>query len=73
MPYQDENKCPECNGDMVSRRNKASGEMFWGCKKYPNCKGTRDSFGRSKMEREIEREDEAQKPADERFRFNREK
>tara|TARA_R110002012_G_scaffold85098_3_gene212286 strand:- start:8222 stop:9706 length:1485 start_codon:yes stop_codon:yes gene_type:complete len=35
-------KCPECQGPMVSRtarKGKHIGETFWGCKKYPNCKG----------------------------------
>lgn len=51
MPY-DEVKCPECNGDMISRRGQYG--IFWGCKAYPKCKGTRDSMGRSKAEREAE-------------------
>lgn len=35
-------KCPECGGKMasrVARKGKHRGEAFWGCKKYPNCKG----------------------------------
>jgi tRNA(Ile2) C34 agmatinyltransferase TiaS len=47
-------KCPECGGAMISRSGKYG--TFWGCKKYPECKGTRDSMGRSKSERESERE-----------------
>lgn len=43
-------KCPECKGDMVSRKSKYG--TFWGCKSYPDCKGTRDSMGNSKEERE---------------------
>ena len=70
MPLE-EVKCPECEGPMVSRKSKYG--VFWGCKNYPKCKGTRDSMGRSKAERDLEREDEAQKPTEERFRFNREK
>ena len=62
-------KCPECDGDMVSRKSKYG--TFWGCKAYPKCKGTRDSMGRSKMDRELEREDDAQRPSDERFTFKR--
>jgi len=45
-------KCPECNGDMIQRRNKTNGDIFYGCRKYPNCKGTRDSNGLSRAERE---------------------
>lgn len=45
----DEVKCPECNGDMISRTGKYG--VFWGCKKFPECKGTRDSQGLSKQDR----------------------
>jgi len=47
-------KCPDCGGPMVSRHGKFG--TFWGCKKYPGCMGTRDSMGRSKEDRELERE-----------------
>ena len=50
-PYENV-KCPVCDGPMVSR--KSSYGVFWGCKDYPNCKGTRDSQGRSKEDREQE-------------------
>lgn len=43
-------KCPECQGEMISRSGKFG--VFWGCKSYPSCKGTRDSQGRSKADRE---------------------
>ena len=36
----EEYSCPKCGGPMVKRRNK-DGYIFAGCKKYPNCKGTR--------------------------------
>jgi hypothetical protein len=26
---------------MVVRRNRASGDDFWGCSRYPDCRGTR--------------------------------
>lgn len=42
-------KCPECGGAMASRTGQYG--RFWGCKNYPQCKGTRDSMGRSKLER----------------------
>lgn len=45
--------CPECGGEMVSRTGKYG--TFWGCKKFPECKGTRDSMGRSKQDRENEK------------------
>jgi Nuclease-related domain./Topoisomerase DNA binding C4 zinc finger. len=34
-------KCPKCCSEMKRRRNKKTGEYFWGCTKYPGCKGTR--------------------------------
>jgi len=36
--------CPQCGGQMVrrtARRGARAGESFWGCKSYPNCRGTR--------------------------------
>lgn len=47
---RDENLCPECNGPMVSRVNRKTGERFWGCRAYPDCTGTRDGQGRSRAE-----------------------
>lgn len=48
-PYENL-KCPECGSTpMVSRTSKFG--VFWGCKDFPNCKGTRDSQGLSKAER----------------------
>jgi ssDNA-binding Zn-finger/Zn-ribbon topoisomerase 1 len=44
-------KCPECGGTMVSRLNKATQQRFWGCMRFPKCKGTRDTDGMSKQER----------------------
>lgn len=49
-PIYESVKCPDCDGPMQSR--KSSYGMFWGCKDYPRCHGTRDSEGRSKAERE---------------------
>lgn len=48
MSY-DEWKCPDCEGPMVAR--KGSYGIFWGCKSYPICKGTRDANGLSKADR----------------------
>jgi hypothetical protein len=53
--YTNDMLCPECEGPMVSRTNRQNGNKFWGCKKYPDCKGTRDEQGRSKAERDAER------------------
>jgi ssDNA-binding Zn-finger/Zn-ribbon topoisomerase 1 len=52
MPIED-TKCPECDGPMISRHTSTG--VFWGCKDYPKCKGTRDSMGRSKADREEEK------------------
>lgn len=38
----------------MKARNGPHGK-FWGCERYPHCKGTRDSMGRSKRERDAER------------------
>ena len=50
-------KCPDCEGPMVSRTGKFG--VFWGCKAFPNCKGTRDSMGRSKADREAWKREKA--------------
>lgn len=68
-------KCPECGGPMASRSGQYGN--FWGCKKYPSCRGTRDSMGRSKAEREAEKEKGKEKekelPGDnDKYRFRRE-
>ena len=36
--------CPQCNSPMVlrtARRGAQAGSSFWGCPKYPACRGTR--------------------------------
>lgn len=35
-------KCPKCGGEMVIRRRRSDGHMFWGCKAFPNCRGSRN-------------------------------
>lgn len=50
-PYENL-KCPSCDGPMASRKGPYG--SFWGCKKFPECKGTRDNQGRSKDDRENE-------------------
>lgn len=47
--------CPECGGRMVSRLNREKQQRFWGCADYPTCKGTRDTDGLSKAERQQQR------------------
>ncbi len=41
----EETKCPICDGPMQSRANKTTGQRFWGCKAFPQCKGTRNTDG----------------------------
>lgn len=53
MPYENV-KCPDCGQPMKSRKGQYG--TFWGCVNYPICRGTRDSMGRSKEERENEQE-----------------
>jgi ssDNA-binding Zn-finger/Zn-ribbon topoisomerase 1 len=33
--------CPKCGKQMVIRQNRTTKEPFFGCRDYPNCKGTR--------------------------------
>ena len=33
--------CPQCGSKMVERANQSTGDRFLGCKRYPECKGTR--------------------------------
>ncbi|MDX8355308.1 nuclease-related domain-containing protein [Cognatiyoonia sp. IB215182] len=33
--------CPKCGGEMVQRANRKTGDTFWGCTKFPKCRGTR--------------------------------
>ena len=39
-------KCPECGRDMVLRKARQgtfAGREFWGCVRYPNCRGIRNA------------------------------
>lgn len=55
MEHYDEVLCPECNGPMAPRTSQYG--TFWGCKRYPACKGKRDSEAKSKYDRARERGD----------------
>jgi hypothetical protein len=48
----DEYKCPDCLSPMKMRTNRQNGNKFYGCIKYPDCRGTRDENGLSRAERE---------------------
>ena len=52
----EETRCPNCGGKMVARKSLHG--VFWGCANYPHCRGTRDSQGRSKAERERKEDDD---------------
>ena len=32
--------CPACHAPMVEKQNFRTGQPFWGCSRYPSCKGT---------------------------------
>jgi len=72
----EEVRCPECGGAMISRTGKYG--VFWGCKEFPTCKGTRDSMGRSKQDRaewkekQEEKTDEMTSKERDKFRFRKE-
>lgn len=43
-PVTQDSPCPSCGGTMVmrtARRGKAAGSSFWGCSRFPKCRGTR--------------------------------
>lgn len=37
----DVTKCPRCGSKMIERTNRKTGQSFFGCSRYPKCKGTR--------------------------------
>jgi hypothetical protein len=39
--FDDDVNCPRCGSGMVVRHNRATGEDFWGCSRFPSCRGTR--------------------------------
>lgn len=38
-------KCAHCYSPMTRRKNRNTNEWFYGCKRYPECKGTRQLNG----------------------------
>lgn len=40
--------CPTCGAPMVQRRSRRG--PFWGCSRYPECKGTRSLDGKTRQE-----------------------
>ena len=65
--------CPDCGAEMALRTNRTSGNKFWGCKKYPVCKGTRDENGLSRSEREELKYKKEEVAQTEGFSFNKAK
>lgn len=65
--------CPDCGSGMILRSNRQNGQKFWGCSKYPNCRGTRDENGLSKEEREEAKYKKEQTIQEGGFSFNRDK
>jgi very-short-patch-repair endonuclease/RecA/RadA recombinase len=43
MPNQPQ--CPRCGSRMALRTARGSGTRFWGCTRYPSCRGTRNYGG----------------------------
>src|SRR5215471_4123135 len=60
-------ECPDCGSKMIQRKNRKDGNIFYGCVKYPDCKGTRDENGLSKDDKAKAKEVEQQNG----FAFNK--
>jgi ssDNA-binding Zn-finger/Zn-ribbon topoisomerase 1 len=72
--------CPDCGAPMVSRVAKPkpgdldqSARRFWGCSRYPRCRGTRDTMGRSRQERKAAQTENPDPGAQSRFSFDRDR
>lgn len=70
-------KCPVCGGPMTSRRNRVSGQRFWGCDLFPLCRGTLNTDGEAPRARAHERSEsrplEDALPSERRRRNDRER
>lgn len=36
-------KCPRCGSKMIERTNRKAGQTFFGCSRFPKCRGTRQA------------------------------
>lgn len=46
--------CPRCKSKMILRTARQTGTQFWGCTKYPDCRGTYElTEARRVMDREL--------------------
>ena len=59
--------CPSCEDPMVLRMNRREGNYFWGCRRYPACRGTRD-IGSDSGDSQVE--DKAKSPTQVRVLWN---
>lgn len=50
-------KCPLCGGAMTSRKNRISGQRFWGCNGYPDCRGTLNTDGDTTRNNQVDTEE----------------
>jgi ssDNA-binding Zn-finger/Zn-ribbon topoisomerase 1 len=41
-PVYGKDKCPRCSSSMVLRTRSRDAHKFYGCSRFPKCKGTRD-------------------------------
>jgi hypothetical protein len=63
--------CPDCNGEMALRTNSTNGQKFYGCRKFPKCRGTRDENGLSREEREAQKQKKEEAAQQDGFSFNK--
>lgn len=63
--------CPDCQGDMALRTNSTNGQKFYGCRKFPKCRGTRDENGLSRDEREAQKQKKEEAAQQDGFSFNK--
>ena len=67
----EEYKCPDCGSKMLQRKNKQSGNVFYGCSKFPDCRGTRDENGLSKEDRAAQKDKEEEYSQQEGYSFSK--
>lgn len=65
-----ETTCPLCNGPMVRRTARADGRKFWGCARFPECRGTRNTDGEATGRTKDDGQGEATGAPSERWRLN---
>lgn len=41
---EEDPSCPCCGGEMIIRTNRIEKKKFFGCKKFPKCKGTKNAY-----------------------------